>query len=674
MTLDVVVERQAGGVWRRAADITLDQIELRVGGRVIEIESFENRCAPPGGGEAAPTATAGAATATSAAAGNAAATPGREAEDRSPGPMAPHHYILYFDLEHLTLASRHAALQAALDWAEHVVRATDEVMIVTGGSSLRVVRAMRPASAHLKEDLLKVKTDFRVVEMWVDSEWRRVEEVERSERAGLGGGGGGGSLATVYARIDYLKATTSLREMRDLLAIVATIEGPKSLLVFEDTLRLLPGEEYGPSPHLVDVHEPLQTIVRAANDQGLRVYPVRLGGGERADNALTMLATETGGQYLEGTNRAASIFERLARDLSCFYRVGFRIRPEVVGRDAPLEIRIRGDGGPYRVRARRTFGLPTGAERTEEQVRSALLRPSFARAFPVSLTAAPIFGHARGARVRIEVEVPLAELLGLPSPDQGSESRRVIVEIGGEVVPLRAGASAGPRSPDADLWAEVDTGRKAWSFGRRSEITIPPPTHGRTPPRRVVQVEEIDAPPGRYRVAAVVHDQQAGTVAAAVTDLEIGGTPPLLGDVRLFTDDPEAVIPRSGAGEEGGTAPRAPGPREVTAASPLLPSSLLAVQDGPLPRGAPARLVYGVCRADLGGSRLERRLACGSASSTGRLPPPAIVRTAKSSPCVVVVDTLPEERLAPGPCRFEVAVQGREGGRESRSLAFLVSP
>ena len=399
ISLDVVIERRAGGAWKRADDIKKEQIVFRVGGRMTDLDSFENWCRPeldeargPATGPV-PAPVPGASESSRAAAGTQAPAGPADAASRS--------YILYLDLGHLTLAGRHAALGAAKDWAQHEARPLDRVMIVTGGQTLRIVRPLRPSTLHLAEDLEKVGTDSQLSGTWADGEGQRIEEVGHAEGAASPLWGDHGTLGAVYTRIDYQKAAMALRELDDLMAILGSIDGPKSLLLFEDTLRIVPGEEYGPRGELSDLQKPLQALADSANDRDVRIYPVQLGVMKQADSALTLLATETGGQYLDGTNRAATIFGRVAEDLSCFYRFGFRIGPGTPPRDARIEVRLREDGGTYRVRSRRTLGLPTRAERAEGLVRTALLMPSSARAFPVRLSSTTIFRHARGARVRL---------------------------------------------------------------------------------------------------------------------------------------------------------------------------------------------------------------------------------------------------------------------------------
>ena len=439
----------------------------------------------------------------------------------------------------------------------------------------------------------------------------------------------------------------------------------------------MPGGEYRPRSRPQDVQAPLQSLARAANDHEVRIYLVQLGVTERANDALTLLATETGGQYLEGTNRAATIFGKITEDLSCFYRLGFRIRPGTVLREASIEVRLRDDGRSYRVRARRSLGLPTRAERAEGLVRAAFLMPSSARAFPVSLTATAVFRHAWGARARLQIGVRAADLIGLPSAGSVPGRREIDVEIGGQVVPLRAdaGVAAGDESADdLALWNDVDPRGTPWAFGRHLQITVPPPPPDRQPPSRIVQIEEIDVPPGVFRVVAVVHDQRAGTVAAAVADLNIAVAPPLLGEIHLFGDDPDTVVVRderdSSSNETASPAPKG----KVGHASTPLGVGGIEPEDGVVRKDSTPSLVYGVCRPDLTGSQLNRTIRCAGSPDGPPLPVPVILRIGSEGGCVVVIDRPVIHGLGPGPCRFEVSIDEPDGSTASHALSFVIAP
>src|SRR6185295_2413274 len=124
-----VIERRAGGAWSRARDVRRDQIVLRVGGRITELDSFENLCGS--GSKEVPGLAAGSAPAPVPRASEPSHAAAGGPPPAGPPDAASHSYVLYFDLEHLTLASRQTAVGAAIDWAQHEARPLDKVMIVT---------------------------------------------------------------------------------------------------------------------------------------------------------------------------------------------------------------------------------------------------------------------------------------------------------------------------------------------------------------------------------------------------------------------------------------------------------------------------------------------------------------------------------------------------------------
>ena len=70
---------------------------------------------------------------------------------------------------------------------------------------------------------------------------------------------------------------------------------------------------------------------------------------------MTLLASETGGGWIERTNDVSIAFERVADDAGCFYRLGFPSRDVFTGNSQRITVRIT-DDRRYRLRYRRTLG------------------------------------------------------------------------------------------------------------------------------------------------------------------------------------------------------------------------------------------------------------------------------------------------------------------------------
>jgi hypothetical protein len=438
-------------------------------------------------------------------------------------------------------------------------------------------------------------------------------------------------------------------------------------------------------------HE-LDQVVEAANERNVRIYTVQPAGLKegrdvpgsvtRDEGALTMLATETGGKYVRGTNDIGLILDRVGDDLGCFYRIGFRMSPRHTGSTERILVRIGQDETRYRARYRRTLTDPTREQQEEETVLAAYLAPAAARAFPVSVRALRLFDHPGGTRFRVEVSVPLEALLARPSPSTGGGV--VTLLIAGQVVPLRARTSK-TASRDRDPWAEVDPKKKTWAFDRRAEIRLPAIRGGSRSPSRAVYANEFDAPPGEYRIVAVAEDGLTRSVSTGLADLNARTSTAILGEPLVgFLDTGVLIIDSSAPkGSEGGTA--GSHSKAIAAAGPSIPSKLSVASQGDPVSPESLTLLYPVCLpsgrpekagdADPAGTgalpwKIQRELTCGEASV--QLPPLALPEIPGGEGCSLVIDPLPPELLHPGPCRMEVTLEGPGAPQEVRVAQFQV--
>jgi VWFA-related protein len=695
ITLDIVAEERAGG-WRPLRDLTLGQIEVRLGDRLIAVDQFDNLCPSGPALESAPASDATPVTPQPSPAGSPGIALSLVEGDR---------YILYFDMEHLDLAGRDASFKAALAWAGGRLDPADEVMIITGGRGLRIVRTFLPAADHLREDLEAARGDFRASELWGAFESMRLEELGQEKNRAVRQ-----MQADAYAQIDRSKTRNSLSNLRDIMTIFDAVDGTKNLVLFSDTLRLIPGAQYGnTSTPLIDVQTELHDLAGAANERNVRVYPVKVGlpivwprsdpRMSLADSALTMLAHETGGMVFEGSNAVDGAFDRVNEDLACFYRVGFRIRPRYSGGVEPIRVRVVGREDAVRLRYRQTLEDPTREELDADMIRAAFMAPMAARTFPIGVRATKLFRQDGGARLQVEVGTPLGALLGLPMPGGVRGSRQVRVQIGARVVPLRPLEDGDrPPSPRGGVWADVATDRPSSGFGRQAVLTLPPnPTPDRSYDR-VVATEEFDAPSGRYRIVAVIQDQLARTVSAAIADLEVGSDAPRLGIIGLASGDTHAVLAQDEPADPAvgdGSSREAAGwnGKELTTAMPLLPPGALLNEVSVVQAGGAAHLFYSVCvdwnprgrnrsRSSGRSSRdmpspeqdLVRSLTCGPEDTPIPLPPRSLPQGGRGTRCVPMIESIPAADLHPGRCRFEVRLTSPGGEQEMAVREFTVVP
>jgi hypothetical protein len=598
-------------------------------------------------------------------------------------------------------------------------------MIITAGRGLRIARTFLPADEHLRQDLKAARGDFRSGELWAAFEWNRMDDLRQEKNLSLRK-----TLARSYAQVDRSKTRNSLANLRDVMTIFDSVEGTKNLLLFADTIRLIPGCQYSclKASRLNDVHSELQDLAEAANERNVRIYPVR-AEMRRADDALTMLASETGGRVFEGSNVVDGAFERVAGDIACFYRVGFRVRPSYSGKVEPIRVQVVNRRSTVRLRYRQTLEDPTRDEIEADMIRAAFMAPTMAHAFPIAVRVTELFRRQNGSRLQVEIGTPLGALLGLPAPTGRPGSRQVRVEIGARVVPLRplpeGDSAAASRS---GVWADVATDLSSSGFGRQAVLTLPPPSRPDRSLDRVVATAEFDAPPGRYRIVGVIQDQLARMVSAAVTDLQLDADTNRLGTIGLASGDAHAVLLRdtpAGDPEQQPLGRQATDPtgdehippggkpardasgwkgKNVALAPALLPPGALLNETSVVEQGGPAHLYYSVClepspkgrrarqansssphpspgsepssgRLSSGdGWQLERVLSCGSESTAVRLPPRSLAAPRKGVQCEPLIDSIPADALRPGRCRFDLLLKGPGGEQERGAREFTVVP
>jgi VWFA-related protein len=684
VTLDIVVEDKRSGKWRRTSDLRQEQIKVVVGGKEVPLDTFEPACGPAPG----PVAAGEPAISTASE-----APQGEAQEEPEPAAADVHRYILYFDLENLTMAGRVNAFRAAEEWAGKSVLPEDEVMIVTGGLSLRVVRPLRPASSHLLEDIQAAVKDFSGVDMWADGERARRDEIARARSRREKE-----ILANAFAAIDYDYARRGLEYMRTVLAMYDSVPGLKNLILFSETLRQVPGSIYLPATSfpsvtipsgqraLPDVTMPMQQLAREASDKNVRIYTVQAGGMDRdIEDPMTFLSTETGGSHVEWTNRLAEIFDRTREDLECFYRIGFRLPSRQSGHTERITIRVPENESKYRLRYRRTLDDPTRKEREEASIRAAYLRPSAAKGFPVGLEVTRLKREERGVRFRMQILVPLDGLVALPGADPAH--RNVLLEVGGLVLPLTKTADVSGLMEDIDVWTDVSVSRESLKFARRATLQIPSARPAGAPRGRKagLYTREFLAPPGRYRLVIVASDLNGHAVSAAVTEFESTSPAAPLAVTLGFEGHDLVPLPA----EDPGSAEKkekAWNGKELENAAPEIPAAMLLATRPGIGSERTLWALYEVCRPGAGGAaanqappvsgsrvwKLDRMLDCMGKSL--ELPALPLTPPAGEAPCIVVPEKMPSSELPQGSCRLSVVLNQDGKVEPAKELEFTVLP
>lgn len=248
-----------------------------------------------------------------------------------------------------------------------------------------------------------------------------------------------------------------------------------------------------------------------ATRNNIAVYPVDPRGltpgvsGESADTpgtggasldervGLNALAEVTGGFSLVGSNNYATAFERLVRENSTYYLIGFNSAVEYRdGRYVPLEVRVKRPG--LQVRSTAGYVSPRGKQpptqrqpetvltATWDAVKSAIITSGV----PMRMSAAAFKGPDRNATVAVTLEIA-ADKLNLV---EEAGAHRGTLEI---------------------LFAVTDAKKKRWPIWRhRWGLALKPDTYQRVNQGAMRVISQLKLPAGRYQVRA-----SAGGAAAA---------------------------------------------------------------------------------------------------------------------------------------------------------------
>ncbi|TMJ93018.1 MAG: VWA domain-containing protein [Actinobacteria bacterium] len=221
-----------------------------------------------------------------------------------------------------------------------------------------------------------------------------------------------------------------------------------------------------------------------------------------SQDSLRTLSEETGGFAVVNRNDFGTAFDRIVRENSAYYVLGFYPTNEKRdGRFRKLEVRVKRPG--LRVRSRRGYLAPRGrAPETKGPpnvsvaMRDALSSPLPMHGVPMTVFAAPFKGTAPNATVSLTLELEAGLF-------QYAEKDGAFTNL------LETGVTA------------VDAKGKVFP-GQRQTVTLAfkPDTLSRVKSRGFRVLSQVDLPPGRYqlRVAAAESGGKSGSV---LYDLEV---------------------------------------------------------------------------------------------------------------------------------------------------------
>ena len=290
------------------------------------------------------------------------------------------------------------------------------------------------------------------------------------------------------------------------------------------------------------VFDAFHAAMTAATRGNVSVYPINPRGldpegtgAEFLDQMANFraLAEATGGRALTNSNSFDQFFERIVRENSSYYMLGFAPTNEKRdGRYRRIQVRVKRPG--LVVRARDGYVAPLRAPATPIRARDgsgglvasvaeAISLPVVNRAVPMTVFAAPFKGDGRNARVAVAIELD-PERLGLV--------RRGDTMAGDIQVALTAISAAGKVIP-------------AQHFKLALALTSDAYDRARTQGLRVLS--ELGLAPGRYqlRVAAGNVNGPAGAVMHDLDVPDFSKGPLVMSGIALSSDRTSGVVTSS---------------------------------------------------------------------------------------------------------------------------------
>jgi VWFA-related protein len=522
VSVDVVVRDRAGNIVR---GLTAADFEIREDGRPQEILglSFE---------EIADKSVAPLAAADLLAGVEARMT---ETSSAAPPPMpmaaadvAGHRLIvLLFDLSSMQPDEVQRAVDSANKFVAEQMSPADLLAVATVSTALDVLSDFTGDRAKVAATLTQLAYTEGTATPPPDASTAATDEAAAAATE---------ATATETSEVDMFNNDVRLRALRTLAESLGPVEQKKAILYFSA------GMERSGQDNQIELRGAVNAAVRAH----VSIYPVDTrglqavvpGGDARqasgrgqslfsgrgvaqqfsrlaaSQDTLTSLAGDTGGRAFTDTNDFGEAFDRVRRDISAYYLLGYSSsNPVKDGRFRRIQVRVKRDG--LRVEARagyfaeRDFAHTTRGDR-ELQLQEQMFSPVSSTDVPVMVTG----GFFRLAADRYYVPISVA-VPGYAVPVK-SDQQEISIDVLGVV-----------------------TDEQGRPLGRmRETLKFPPATGTTLAGKQVLYQSGVTLPPGRFSVKVVVRENtngRMGSFEAALLVPELKQAPVKVSSIVLST-------------------------------------------------------------------------------------------------------------------------------------------
>jgi len=531
--VDVVVRDRSGAVVR---DLKADDFELLEDGARQQIltfayEEITSSAAPVAGGDtlwaasvrpSAPLAAPGA-----AASLKADVMPSHPLTSDE---VAGHRLLtLVFDTSSMDPDDVQKALDGALKWVDAQMTSADLVAVTTINTSLQVLTDFTNSKERVRAALSSLSSADSTAFAAVDA------STSATDAAAQTATDDSSTIDQSAQELDTFNNDVRLRALRTLADALQPIQQKKAIIYFSSGMQRSGTDNQvelraavnsalraNVSIYPVDARG-LQAIVpggsaRQASRGGLSAFTGSAVAGQFSQLAaqqetLTSLASDTGGTAFTDSNDFGEAFNRVERDISAYYILGFASTNTAKdGRFRRITVRVKNHSN-VKVDAKDGYYADRDFAHTAKNDREAQLMEQLAT--PIAATDVPIFVTAGWFRLATDrYYVPIS------------------VAVPGSAVPVAS------EKTTLDVAGVIRDERGAPVGRIRDTITLPPTTSESLAARQVLYQTGVTLPPGRFSVKVAVRENgtgQTGTFEAPVAVPELKNAPVKISSLVLGT-------------------------------------------------------------------------------------------------------------------------------------------
>ena len=317
----------------------------------------------------------------------------------------------------------------------------------------QLIQGINQIKGRSGQSLLRIRTkeDMRKELNRMVTEASGIDRFESYERA-LG-------IARNYVEDEQNDLLYSLKSMNAFLSYLVGIEGKKILIYVSDGLPINPGEEVfafldqafprgnaRSEAMNYDATRFFKELAARCNANEISLYPINAQGlesmilsadkeagwniysrgsgmvkpGSRAKNdALKLMAGETGGLAILNTNDIESGLERIENDLQFYYSLGYKSPHREDNQYHSIKVKLAGIKEKYKVRVRQGYVRISQEEKVKESVFSRLFLKRQYNPMNVMVQIMPVepMPGSNKLRLTLKVFVPLKNLTLYPQKD-----------------------------------------------------------------------------------------------------------------------------------------------------------------------------------------------------------------------------------------------------------------